>query len=726
MMNTIFDANSDELLHTVKTAIFDYSLAEDISLQEKLENAFFKMKLMDYAFNETMIFAVTNKAGQILFVNDRFVEISGYSQSELVGKTHNIVNSNVHPKSFFKEMWSTILSEEPWTGEICNRRKNGELYWVKTYILPVYINSKESYFLSIRTDITSEKEKEKLLQLSIVSSFETVVNQVNNLVFKVEKDTFGSFVFSMFTGKIAGEFLAKRGNSIIQTPKNGHEVNSTAHYKSINALLPKDMANRLTIHLMEVCKGTEVSYNEWMDNKCIHITLSPVMEDGEVVGAVGFGNDITELESTRKKLNELAYYDHLTNTPNTAALERDVREKIKSKNPFHFIYVDLDRFKNINDSLGHVTGDKLLQKVTRRINNFIQTSGEIYRIGGDEFVVLIDEDQMETSSLQFAEALIREVELPFYIDEMEVYISCSIGISYYPTDGTTYHSLHRSADLALNVSKENGKRNAVLFAEEHREGFVNKVQLESDIRAGLDNDEFFLMYQPKVYLQTGTIDGYEALIRWNKKSDGIISPNDFIPFSEETGLIIPIGKFVLKEACRQAVEWLKLGVEFNTISINISPAELEQNDFLTNLQAVLEETGLPPYYLEIEITENVLMKNIDRLTNVLLDITKIGIKIAMDDFGSGFSNFRYLSELPIHTLKIDRMFMKRVLENRDEVIVSSIIRIGQGLGLDVVAEGVENKEVIDFLRVHNCHSVQGFYYSKPMRAEEVPTYTINQ
>ncbi|MCZ8532988.1 EAL and GGDEF domain-containing protein [Psychrobacillus psychrodurans] len=723
-MKSVFNTNTDELLYKVKNAIFNESLASDIALQEKLEDAFFKMELMDYAVNETMIIAVTNKSGQILFVNDRFSDITGYSKEELIGKTHRIINSKTHPEPFFKEMWSTILKGNTWTGEICNRRKNGELYWVKTYIIPVETYGSETYFLSIRTDITLEKEKEMLLQSRLLSSFETVVHHINNLVFKVEKDSDNNYGFSLLTGKVASDYLANKRLQTIQPNSDSIKKKIITPIHRINTYFSEEMTDRLLFYLEKVNNGEEVSYKEWLGNRCIHITISPIEQNGIISGAIGIGNDITELESARTKLSELAYRDHLTNTYNTAALERDIIQKINNHLPFSFVYIDLDRFKNINDSLGHVTGDSLLKLVAERLMKFYRNVGELYRIGGDEFVVLIGKKQQDTKTLENAKEVIQKIEEPFSIEGMEIHISCSIGIACFPLHGSNYKEIHRAADLALNISKEYGKRNAVLFDLKHMDGYVNKVGLESDIRSGLDNHEFYLVYQPKVNLKRETVDGYEALIRWNKKGKEIIPPNDFIPFAEETGLIISIGKYVLEEACKQGALWIKQGVPFQTISVNISPVELEQYDFLSNLHAILEKTGLPPKYLEIEMTENILMKNMDRLVRLLNELEILGIKLAMDDFGSGFSNFRYLSELPIHTLKIDSSLMDRVFLGRDEVIVSSIIRIGHSLGIEVVAEGVETIEVVEFLKNHNCHTIQGYYYSKPIEAHEVPSFVL--
>lgn len=723
-MKSVFNTNTDELLYKVKNAIFNESLAIDIALQEKLEDAFFKMELMDYAVNETMIIAVTNKSGQILFVNDRFSDITGYSKEELIGNTHRIINSKTHPELFFKEMWSTILKGNTWTGEICNRRKNGELYWVKTYIIPVETYGSETYFLSIRTDITLEKEKEMLLQSRLLSSFETVVHHINNLVFKVEKDSDNNYGFSLLTGKVASDYLANKRLQTIQPNSDSIKKKIITPIHRINTYFSEEMTDRLLFYLEKVNNGEEVSYKEWLGNRCIHITISPIEQNGIISGAIGIGNDITELESARTKLSELAYRDHLTNTYNTAALERDIIQKINNNLPFSFVYIDLDRFKNINDSLGHVTGDSLLKLVAERLMKFYRNVGELYRIGGDEFVVLIGKKQQDTKTLENAKEVIQKIEEPFSIEGMEIHISCSIGIACFPLHGSNYKEIHRAADLALNISKEYGKRNAVLFDLKHMDGYVNKVGLESDIRSGLDNHEFYLVYQPKVNLKRETVDGYEALIRWNKKGKEIIPPNDFIPFAEETGLIISIGKYVLEEACKQGALWIKQGVPFQTISVNISPVELEQYDFLSNLHAILEKTGLPPKYLEIEMTENILMKNMDRLVRLLNELEILGIKLAMDDFGSGFSNFRYLSELPIHTLKIDSSLMDRVFLGRDEVIVSSIIRIGHSLGIEVVAEGVETIEVVEFLKNHDCHTIQGYYYSKPIEAHEVPSFVL--
>ena len=271
----------------------------------------------------------------------------------------------------------------------------------------------------------------------------------------------------------------------------------------MNAYFSEEMTDRLLFYLKKVSTGEEVSYKEWLGERCVHITISPIEQNGTISGAIGIGNDITELESARAKLTQLAYRDHLTNTYNTAALERDIVQLINENKPFSFLYIDLDRFKNINDSLGHVTGDSLLKLVVARIRNFYKHTGELYRIGGDEFVVLIVGQQEESKTLENAKQAIQKIEEPFNIEEMGIYISCSIGIACFPIHGSSYKEVHRAADLALNISKEYGKRNAVLYEKKYLEGYVNKVALESDIRAGLANQEFYLVYQPKVNLKKG-------------------------------------------------------------------------------------------------------------------------------------------------------------------------------------------------------------------------------
>ncbi len=714
-MQYLFVEESEELLSSVKSAIKSDNFLKDDLLMNKLDDAFYKMELMNYALNETMIIAITNKSGQIIYVNNRFVSISGYQEEELIGKTHKIVNSGVHPSSFFKDMWEIILSGKSWTGEICNRRKNGELYWVKTYILPIVTKTNESYFLSIRTDITEEKENERLLKNQILNSFDTVIQYVNNLIFKIEKNEENKYRLAFVDGKIA------RDNFEEGLTEKYSLNSSNRQFKELKYAVSNQLFELLSKHLNRVWEGEEVSFETWIDKKCIHIKISPIIEGDTITGAIGVGNDITELEKVRKKLSDQAYCDFLTGTFNTPALHREMEEKIKNRRPFDFFYIDLDRFKNINDSLGHVTGDYLLKKVANRLKKFCNTD-DIYRIGGDEFVILFPSQGHIDNSKAYAIELINEIERPFYIDEMELYISCSIGISCFPIHGTTYGELHRAADLALNFSKESGKRSAIVFEQSLNTGYVNKVRLESDIRNGLKSGEFYLDYQPKVNLATGGIQGYEALVRW-KKEGKTIPPLDFISFAEETGLIIPIGRFVLKEACKQGRKWLEEGMSFETISVNISPIEIQQHDFLKSIEAVLEETCFPPYLLEIEITENVFMKNTARLTDLLRYLNKIGIRIAIDDFGSGFSNFRYLGELPIHTLKIDRVFMKK-LDEKDAVIVSSIIRIGKSLGLEVVAEGVETEESVEFLKANNCSIAQGFYYAKPLNVDEVPKFKL--
>jgi len=427
---------------------------------------------------------------------------------------------------------------------------------------------------------------------------------------------------------------------------------------------------------------------------------------------------VEEIKNAKAEMHHLAHHDFLTDLPNRMQLYEKIHLDIewakRHNTKMAVMFLDIDHFKSINDSLGHATGDKLLQSIANRLRSVVRSTDTVSRLGGDEFVVLFSEfDQIKTLIPKIEK--IREViSLPHHIGGMNIDISTSMGISLYPDDGEDSDTLILNADSAMYHAKENGRNRFYFFKPEIRRKISTLRTAEKNIYAALHNKEFELFYQAQINLNDGGIAGVEALIRWRHPVDGVLSPVYFIPAAEECGAIIPIGRWVLHEACRQAQAWKADGLEFNIIAVNISAREFDDSDFLDNVCEVLNETGLEPSRLELEITETVLMKNIETSTAILHALRAMGIKISIDDFGTGYSSLSYLKRMPVDTMKIDQSFVKDISTENDDVLVKAIIALGKNLNYKVIAEGVETLEQLEFLRRNLCEAAQGFWLHSPM------------
>ena len=427
---------------------------------------------------------------------------------------------------------------------------------------------------------------------------------------------------------------------------------------------------------------------------------------------------VEEIKNAKAEMHHLAHYDFLTDLPNRMQLYEKIHLAIewakRHNTKMALMFLDIDHFKSINDSLGHATGDKLLQSIANRLRSVVRSTDTVSRLGGDEFVLLFSEfDQIKTLIPKIEK--IREViSLPHHIGGMNIDISTSMGISLYPDDGEDSDTLILNADSAMYHAKENGRNRFYFFKPEMRKKISTLRTAEKNIYTALRNEEFELFYQAQINLNDGGIAGVEALIRWRHPVDGVLSPVYFIPAAEECGAIIPIGRWVLHEACRQAQAWKADGLDFNIIAVNISAREFDDSDFLDNVCEVLRETGLEPSRLELEITETVLMKNIQTSTAILHALRAMGIKISIDDFGTGYSSLSYLKRMPVDTMKIDQSFVKDISTENDDVLVKAIIAIGKNLNYKVIAEGVETLEQFEFLRRNSCEAAQGFWLHSPM------------
>jgi diguanylate cyclase (GGDEF)-like protein len=476
--------------------------------------------------------------------------------------------------------------------------------------------------------------------------------------------------------------------------------------------------------------GTTVYFN--------HQIRSEKDSYNKVVRLYGAMVDITDMHDAQAQITKLAYYDNLTALPNRFLFQEILNGQIKQSDrhsrKFALLYIDIDNFKRINDTLGHHFGDLLLMKFSDRILCCLRESDFLIRVqahdkdneiglsrrGGDEFTLLLPEITGVESAAIVASRILQAVSKPFLIEENDILVSPSIGISIYPDDAQTADDLIKNSDIAMYYAKREGKNNFKYFNPDMQNEITARMQMESAMRKGIENKEFKLVYQPQIDLEEHTIHGVEALIRWHSADLGFVTPDRFIPLAEETGLIIPIGDWVLREACRQAKEWLDNGVRIDHVAVNVSTRQFSQTKFDETVARTLNETGLPPSMLEIEITESVLMKQADAGIAMLKKLKCLGVSLSIDDFGTGYSSLAYLKQFPIDHLKIDKTFIDDVnTDNGNASIVKAVISMASNMNLQVTAEGVETNEQLDFLKAFKCGKVQGYFFSKPILAEDV-------
>jgi diguanylate cyclase (GGDEF)-like protein/PAS domain S-box-containing protein len=462
------------------------------------------------------------------------------------------------------------------------------------------------------------------------------------------------------------------------------------------------------------------------DIRWIHDRGIPFLnEKGELVDFNSILIDITERKHAEMTINQMAYFDELTGLPNRNGFMESIEQKMNEVDLKHgnlaLLYLDLDRFNVLNDTLGHSFGDLLLQKVAELLKTTVSGKGQVFRRSGDEFLILLEfKDEAEVRTV--AEDIICSFTKPFILSGKEVFTTPSIGISLYPGNGSDSDTLLKRADAALYQAKDRGRNTYQFFTEQHDGKMERRLNLEHGLRKALKNNELFLVFQPQVQFHTKKIIGVEALLRWNKNSEGIISPAEFIPIAEETGMILPIGEWVLRNACLQGSKWHQAGFSDLLISVNISVRQLLEETFVDRVESILIETHFPASSLELEITESTTMESMEETLPVLHRLREKGIRISIDDFGTGYSSLTYLRQLPVDTLKIDKMFIDDILTDpKAGAIVKTIIDMGHNLSFHVIAEGIESCKQIDFLLEQGCMYGQGYHLFKPLKPEEIET-----
>ena len=457
-------------------------------------------------------------------------------------------------------------------------------------------------------------------------------------------------------------------------------------------------------------------------------------EQGTVIKIVGTLQDITERKDAEEHIRYLAHFDSVTGLPNRAYMQELLNQWIRRGERYGHVvailFLDLDHFKRINDTLGHSAGDELLRQVADRLTDCVRASdcvgheangkgNSVARLGGDEFVVLLSDIVNLHDASIVAKRILHVFSQPFELDSNQVVVTPSIGISGFPSDGGTAESLLKHADVAMYHAKSKGRNGYQFYSASMNAFMQERLSLENELRQSMKDHHFQLYYQPKIDTNTGAVIGMETLLRWNHPVQGFISPAKFIPVAEETGLIVPLGEWVLRTACEQLSEWQKNGLPPLKLAVNLSVAQFRQKNLIKNIKYILNDSKLDPQLLELELTESMLMENVEASIVQLEELKSIGISLSIDDFGTGYSSLSYLKRFPIETLKIDQSFIREVTVNsNDAAIVNATIALGHKLGLTIVAEGVETLEQVHFLQAENCDQLQGYYFSKPLPADE--------
>ena len=686
---------------------------EDITERKKIEKTLLQtnQKLIErqYAIDQAVVVAFTDVKGNISYVNDNFCQISGYARDELLGKNHRILNSGFHSEAFFRDIYRQINNGQVWHGEICNKAKDGSLYWLDTTIIPQFDpDGKLNGHMAIRINITNRKRSEDELRRT-KNFIDTVIEHIPlPIIVKditgLEADTHDS-KFTLFNR--AYEELT--GDTRIQL------LGKTAHQ-----VFPKERADLIVQADNEALQSDQVVDTSEHPIATAHNGTRLVIAKKTIIRdendkpqyLLTVVDDVTEKRLKDAHIVHMAHYDALTDLPNRVTFAETINATLNraaaSGEQFPVLSIDLDRFKEANDTYGHLIGDAVLREVARRLQ---AAAGGAFlaRIGGDEFMLIMADGAQPAAAEALADRLLATLVHNIEVEGHHINLGMSIGVAVYPADGLDAKTLMINADAALYRAKAETRGAAMFFEPHMSERLRDRRDLQEDLRSAIDRGELLLHYQPQVRM-TGETVGFEALARWQCPKRGMVSPGTFIPVAEESGLILTIGEWVLREACREAAYWSQP----LTIAVNISPMQFRHGDLPNLVHSILLETGLAPGRLELEITEGVMINDFSRAVSILNRLKSLGVKIAMDDFGTGYSSLSYLQAFRYDKIKIDRVFISDLeINHHSKAIVRAAISLSKSLDLLILAEGVETEAQHAFLVQEGCDEVQGYLTGRP-------------
>ena len=648
--------------------------------------------------------------GKFVYVSELYQKLSGYTDAELIG-TYSLGNIYPDDREMVREEAIKCLkgkSFEPYEYRFV--KKNDEVMWALETITPIAYKGERATLGSFM-DITERKQAEEALRQS-EEKYRTILESIQEAYFEVDLD--GKFTFfndsmARLTGHSKEELLGMNHKQF-----TNEETAKEVFQAFDNVYTTGEPSKGFDWQIIRKDGGegfVEAS-----------VTLQKDLS-GKPTGFKGMIRDITERKRTEQQINYMATHDALTGLPNrlmfSQLLNQAIRSAQRHKRQLAVLFIDLDRFKTINDSLGHEAGDRLLKEIGKRFKRSLRADDVIGRMGGDEFVILIEEVNELNQVALVAHKILSSTIKPMVLTGEECRITASIGISIYPKDGLDEQSLMKNADIAMYFAKEEGRNNYQFYSKDIQSQSNKRFSIETNLRRALERNELSLEYQAKLDFKTGMITGVEALLRWQNPSLGSVTPMQFIPVAEETGLIVPIGRWVMKTACAQNVAWQRQGLPPVCMAVNLSLRQLMDDNLLKDIKAALDDSGMAPNLWELEITESMVMHNPMYLIEVLTNIKKIGVRLAIDDFGTSYSSLAHIKHFPIDTLKVDRSFIRNLLQDSEnQAITEAIIAMGKTLSITVVAEGVETQAQKDFLRDHICDEMQGFYFSKPVTPDQ--------
>ncbi|WP_426106477.1 bifunctional diguanylate cyclase/phosphodiesterase [Massilia sp. TSP1-1-2] len=655
------------------------------------------------AILDNVMFGVMFVRGRrVVSVNRRCEELFGYTNSEMVGQSTAMVFANQEAyETAGRVQYAALALDRNFSEERQYRRSDGTLFWCLLSGRALDPLHPSDGSIWVYADVTERRQAEEKLRLSA-----TVLEHIADGVMVIGLD--GRIIainpaFTQITGYTEMEAL---GQDSTLTRSSRHD---SAFYTvlwnelAVTGFWRGEIWNR---------RKNGVLYLEWL-------TISAVRDNsGATTHYVGVFSDITKVKESQDKLDHMAHHDPLTALPNRLLFHDRLQHALQRAGRDHrqlaVLFIDLDRFKNVNDTLGHHVGDELLKQVAAALAGRLRDGDTLARLGGDEFIVLLENVDGQFGAGHVAEKLMAMFEEPFMVSDYELFVTGSVGISLYPNDAADLNMLIRNADVAMYQAKARGRNGYQFYAPSMTGEGVERLRLEAMLRRSIDKNEIYLNYQPQIEIDTGRLIGVEALVRWDNPELGTVPPVRFIPLAEDTGFINQLGKWVLYESCRQMVRWQEAGLYVPKIAVNLSVKQFERGSIVNMVSEILKETGLEPQRLQLEVTESVIMNTGDALV-FINDLHSIGVGLAIDDFGTGYSSLAYLKQLPVQTLKIDRSFIKDISTDvNDEAIAIAIIQLGKSLNLSVIAEGVETEEQAAFLLRHGCNLAQGYFYSRPL------------